>query len=105
MPAQFDSEKIKGSIRSLKELYSGVFALALYEAIRGVAEAFDSWAEAGCEGWSAAHVLPILDSMEDDQGAGRTGGPIPVYRAPPETWGPVDRALRDAALRLQRHAA
>jgi hypothetical protein len=38
MPAQFDSEKIKGSIRSLKELYSGVFALALYEAIRGVAE-------------------------------------------------------------------
>src|SRR6202012_4898480 len=29
---------------------------------------------------------------------GRIGGPIPVYRAPLDTWGPVDRALRDAAL-------
>jgi 5-(hydroxymethyl)furfural/furfural oxidase len=67
-------------------------------AIRGVAAAFDSWAEAGCEGWSAAQVLPIFDAMEDDPGAGRTGGPIPVYRAPPDQWGPVDRALRDAAL-------
>ena len=27
-----------------------------------------------------------------------TRGPIPVYRAPPEAWGSVDRALRDAAL-------
>ena len=35
---RYDSEKIKSSIRSLRELYSGVFALALYEAIRGVAE-------------------------------------------------------------------
>ena len=39
-------------------------------AIRGVAESFDAWAEAGCEGWSAAQVLPIFDSMEDDPGAG-----------------------------------
>jgi choline dehydrogenase-like flavoprotein len=67
-------------------------------AIRGVAEAFDSWAEKGCEGWSAASVLPIFDLMEDDPAAGRTGGPIPVYRAPLETWGPVDLALREAAL-------
>ncbi len=69
-------------------------------AIRGVAAAFDSWAEAGCEGWSAAQVLPVFDSMEDDPGAGRTGGPIPVYRARADQWGPVDRALRDAALGL-----
>lgn len=67
-------------------------------AIRGVAEAFDAWAEAGCEGWSAADILPIFDRMEDDPEAGRTGGPIPVYRAPQDRWGPVDRALRDAAL-------
>src|ERR1700733_13641112 len=67
-------------------------------AIRGVAAAFDAWAEAGCEGWSAASVLPVFDSMEDDPGAARTGGPTPVYRAPSERWGPVDRALRDAAL-------
>ena len=67
-------------------------------AIRGAAAAFDAWAEAGCEGWSAASVLPVFDQMEDDPGAGRIGGPIPVYRAPPDRWGPVDRALRDAAL-------
>ncbi|WP_158921103.1 GMC family oxidoreductase [Acidisphaera sp. S103] len=67
-------------------------------AIRGVAAAFDSWAENGCEGWSAANVLPVFDSMEDDPAANRIGGPIPVFRAPVETWGPVDNALREAAL-------
>jgi choline dehydrogenase len=67
-------------------------------AIRGVADAFDGWAEAGCEGWSAAEVLPVVDGFEDDPAAGRAGGPIPVYRAPDALWGPVDRALRDAAL-------
>jgi choline dehydrogenase len=72
-------------------------------AIRGVAAAFDSWAEAGCEGWSAAQVLPVFDSMEDDPGAGRTGGPIPAYRAPSDQWGPVDRALCEAALGLGYH--
>ena len=67
-------------------------------AIRGVAAAFDSWAENGCEGWSAANVLPVFDAMEDDPDVGRPGGPIPVYRAPLDRWGPVDRALRKAAL-------
>lgn len=36
--AQYDSSKIRASILTLKEFYSGVLALALYEAIRGVAE-------------------------------------------------------------------
>jgi hypothetical protein len=36
--AQYDSAKIRASIQTLKEFYSGVLALALYEAIRGVAE-------------------------------------------------------------------
>jgi choline dehydrogenase len=72
-------------------------------AIRGVPAAFDGWAEAGCEGWGAAHVLPLFDRIEDDADTGTTpgirrGGPLPVYRAPPELWGAVDRALRDAAL-------
>jgi 5-(hydroxymethyl)furfural/furfural oxidase len=67
-------------------------------AIRGVAEAFDEWAEAGCEGWSADDVLPVVDAFEDDPAQGRLGGPIPVYRAPDDVWGPVDRGLRDAAL-------
>jgi choline dehydrogenase len=67
-------------------------------AIRGVADAFDEWAEAGCEGWSADALLPVMDAFEDDPAQGRTGGPIPVYRAPETLWGPVDRGLRDAAL-------
>jgi choline dehydrogenase-like flavoprotein len=74
-------------------------------AIWGVGAAFDTWAEAGCEGWSAQEVLPLFAKMEDDpEMAGVAhhgqGGPIPVYRAPQETWGPVDKGLRDAALAL-----
>jgi choline dehydrogenase-like flavoprotein len=72
-------------------------------AIRGVAHAFDEWAANGCTGWSAKEVMPLFSVIEDDfafgdrPGHGR-GGPLPVYRAPPETWGPIDRGLRDAAL-------
>jgi choline dehydrogenase len=72
-------------------------------AIRGVADAFDEWAANGCTGWSAKEVMPLFSVIEDDlefgddDGHGR-GGPLPVYRAPTETWGPIDRGLRDAAL-------
>jgi choline dehydrogenase len=47
--------------------------------------------------------MPLFSVIEDDQefgdspGHGR-GGPLPVYRAPLERWGPIDRGLRDAAL-------
>src|SRR5690348_5874306 len=83
----------------------GSSAMNAQIAIRGVADAFDEWAAAGCEGWSAADVLPIFSAMEDDPDAPRShqhgrGGPIPVYRAPVETWGPVDQAVRRAALAL-----
>src|ERR1700710_528296 len=69
-------------------------------AIRGVPAAFDAWAEAGCEGWSAADVLPIYDRIEDDADFGtgpgrRQGGPLPVFRMPEAQWGAVDLALRD----------
>jgi 5-(hydroxymethyl)furfural/furfural oxidase len=66
-------------------------------AIRGVPAAFDAWAEAGCEGWSAADVLPVFDAIEDDPGKGLRG-PLPVWRMPLERWGQVDLALREAAL-------
>ena len=73
-------------------------------AIRGVAAAFDDWAEMGCEGWSAAAVLPFFRRLENDPGGtpGQHGldGPIPIYRAPEAEWGPVDRAVKDAALAL-----
>ena len=35
-------------------------------AIRGVLDAFDQWAEQGCEGWSAAHVLRGFTRLETD---------------------------------------
>ncbi len=73
-------------------------------AIRGVAAAFDDWAEMGCEGWSSAAVLPFFRRLEADPdgAAGEHGseGPIPVYRAPEATWGAVDRGVKDAALGL-----
>lgn len=74
-------------------------------AIRGVPAAFDAWAEAGCEGWAASDVMPLFDKIEDDEDTGtepgiRRGGPLPVYRAPLAEWGPVDLALREAALAL-----
>ena len=72
-------------------------------AIRGVPAAFDSWAERGCTGWSARDVLPLFDRIEDDADFGtdvglRLGGPLPVYRAPMDSWGAVDLGLRAAAL-------
>jgi choline dehydrogenase len=71
-------------------------------AIRGVPAAFDAWAEAGCEGWSASRVMPLFDAIEDDADFGapgrKQGGPLPVWRMPEDRWGAVDRALRDAAL-------
>ncbi|WP_158747089.1 GMC family oxidoreductase [Acidisphaera sp. L21] len=67
-------------------------------AIRGVADAFDGWAENGCEGWAADDVLPLFAKIEDDAECGTAGGPLPVHRAPQAEWGAVDRGLRDAAL-------
>ena len=72
-------------------------------AIRGVPHAFDRWAEMGCEGWSGDAVLPFFRRLEDDPAAGEyhgQNGPIPIFRAPVERWGHVDRALKDAALAL-----
>ncbi len=74
-------------------------------AIRGVADCFDRWAEAGCAGWAWSDVLPAFRRLEDDLAFGDRsyhgqGGPIPIYRAPLDRWGPVDLALREAALGL-----
>jgi choline dehydrogenase len=72
-------------------------------AIRGVPDAFDQWAESGCEGWSFQSVLPHFRRIEDDPAPGEwhgTGGPVPVYHAPKVEWGAIDRGLCDAALAL-----
>lgn len=74
-------------------------------AIRGMLEDYDDWAAQGCTGWSGQEVLPYLNKLEDDLDYGDLpyhgkGGPIPIYRAPLSTWGPIDLAMREAALAL-----
>jgi 5-(hydroxymethyl)furfural/furfural oxidase len=72
-------------------------------AIRGMLEDYDAWAEQGAHGWSGEECLPWFNRLEDDLDFGGApyhgkGGPIPVYRAPLDKWGPIDKALRSAAL-------
>lgn len=74
-------------------------------AIRGIPEDYDWWAEQGCAGWGWQDVLPAFNRLEDDLEYGDkpyhgSDGPIPIYRAPVESWGHVDRAMREAALAL-----
>jgi choline dehydrogenase-like flavoprotein len=72
-------------------------------AIRGVPDDFDRWAARGVTGWSYREILPAFIKLEDDHDFpdapyhGR-GGPMPIYREPPEGWGGVDHAFREAAL-------
>ncbi len=74
-------------------------------AIRGLLEDFDDWAAQGSTGWSGDEVLPYFCKLETDLDFGdRTyhgaDGPLPVYRAPLDQWGPIDQALRASALDL-----
>lgn len=74
-------------------------------AIRGVPDDFEDWATAGCPGWGWQDVLPYFCKLETDVDFGDAPwhgdeGPIPVYRAPVEAWGHVDRALMKSALAL-----
>jgi 5-(hydroxymethyl)furfural/furfural oxidase len=74
-------------------------------AIRGIPEDYDWWADEGAAGWGWEDVLPAFNRLEDDLAFGDKpyhgqGGPIPIYRAPVEKWGPVDLALREASLDL-----
>lgn len=71
-------------------------------AIRPPMLDFDDWAAEGCAGWSGAEILPYFAKLESDgdfSGEPYHGadGPIPIYRAPRDTWGPADRALADGA--------
>ena len=74
-------------------------------AIRAVPDDIDRWAAEGCTGWSWDELLPYFCKLESDVDFGDAAyhganGPIPVYRAPVEAWGHVDRALMRAALAL-----
>ena len=74
-------------------------------AIRGIPEDFEDWASLGATGWGWEACLPYFAKLETDVDFGDApyhgkDGPLPVYRAPVDQWGPVDRALREAALGL-----
>jgi choline dehydrogenase len=74
-------------------------------AIRGIPEDFADWAREGCAGWGWDDVLPYFRKLETDGDFGDqpyhgNSGPIPVYRAPVEAWGHVDRAVMRAGLAL-----
>lgn len=74
-------------------------------AIRGIPEDFADWVAEGATGWDWDAVLPYFRRLESDVDFGDApwhgkDGPIPVYRAPVEQWGHVDRALKGAALGL-----
>ncbi|MCA9878169.1 MAG: GMC family oxidoreductase N-terminal domain-containing protein [Thermomicrobiales bacterium] len=74
-------------------------------AIRPIPEDFAWWVEEGAEGWSWDEVLPAFNKLETDLDYGDMPyhgdrGPVPIYRAPVEQQGNVDRALRAAALDL-----
>ena len=106
---RYDSLMARRSIAQEPRLYwrgrglGGSSAINGLIAIRGMPEDFDDWAEQGCTGWSWNDVLPAFVRLEDDQDFGDRpyhgqGGPIPVYRAPREDWGAVDKAHCAAAL-------
>jgi choline dehydrogenase len=74
-------------------------------AIRGIPEDFEDWVGLGARGWGWTDVLPYFRKLESDVDFGDAAyhgkdGPIPVYRAPVEAWGHVDRAVMNAALGL-----
>jgi choline dehydrogenase len=64
---------------------------------RGLPEDFDSWRDEGNEEWSYDHVLPFFKKLESDHDIHDeyhgTRGPVPVRRASPVEWVPIDRAF------------
>lgn len=64
---------------------------------RGLPQDFDDWAEAGNPEWSYARVLPFFKKLETDHDIRDdhhgTDGPMPVRRAQPAEWVPVDHAF------------
>ena len=74
-------------------------------AIRGIPDDFADWERLGATGWGWDAVLPYFNKLETDGDYGDApyhgnSGPIPVYRAPVDKWGHVDRAVMKAGLAL-----
>ncbi len=68
--------------------------------LRGAPEDFDGWAAAGNNEWSYQKTLPHFRRLENDADIRDdfhgSGGPIPVWRHPSETWLPLQAAFYQA---------
>ena len=72
--------------------------------LRGLPEDYDAWAQQGNDQWSFANVLPFFRKLESDADIRDdfhgSDGPIPVVRAPQETWHPFQQAFLTACSAL-----
>lgn len=65
-------------------------------ALSGLAEDFDTWAQAGAQGWSAAEVQPVLDQLLRRNDSGETSR-LPLTTLPRERWPAWIRGMEEAA--------
>ncbi|WP_432502867.1 GMC family oxidoreductase [Kineococcus arenarius] len=81
------------------KVVGGSHALNATIYVRGHASDYDAWADAGCEGWSWADVLPVFKAIEDyDGGASEVrgkGGPLDVVGGYPLA--PIQSSIVEAA--------
>ena len=72
--------------------------------LRGLPEDYDSWADQGNDQWAYQHVLPFFRKLESDADVQDdfhgSDGPIPVVRAPRDSWHPFQHAFVQACTGL-----
>ncbi len=74
-------------------------------AVRGLAEDYDNWREAGAIGWAWDDVLPVFKRLERDLDIASlehgNEGRITIQRVPPANWPGFNKALAEAAQKRQ----
>ena len=72
--------------------------------LRGLPEDYDAWAEQGNDLWAFDRVLPYFRNLESDADVRDDfhggAGPVPVVRAPRDTWHPYQEAFLQACTGL-----
>lgn len=72
--------------------------------LRGLPEDYDAWAAQGNDLWAFQHVLPYFRNLESDADTRDDfhggDGPLPVVRAPRDTWHPYQEAFVQACTGL-----
>ncbi len=72
--------------------------------LRGLPEDYDGWAASGNDEWSYQQVLPYFRRLESDTDVQDdfhgSDGPIPVLRAPRESWHPFQQAFVETCITM-----